>query len=299
MTDRKVREIDLKLISDDVICRAILNEETALQYSEMMEAGVVFPPIDVFEKEDGSYIIGDGRTRFHAAGLALRKTIACFVHPKASFKEILIFAFNANFGVGNEMRFADARHTIMRLIEEGCGRKYIQDQLRYSPTVFFRLYTAAARNIMNKRCYAALAALSKNPKMSMQDAASLYKLKADELAAYLKRNEKKKGKSSANQMQATIHLRAKAFTAFQANILKLCMQRYQSGEMGADDVRTVLTAFDAENGKHRKNLVNWQNRFSKIDGPGPNLDLPYSCEKTKAGYVMKPRITESASLNIR
>ena len=55
--------------------------------------------------------------------------------------------------------------------------------------------------------------------------------------------------------------------------------------------RNLPTAFDAETGKHRKNLVNWQNRFSKVDGPVPSRDFnrrPFTVTKTESGYVMKP-----------
>jgi len=77
-----IKEIDLKLISDEVISRAVLNQETAIEYGCLMEAGTIFPPIEVFEKGDGTYIIGDGRTRYHAANLCNKITINCVVHPE-------------------------------------------------------------------------------------------------------------------------------------------------------------------------------------------------------------------------
>ena len=291
MSVSNIREIDLKLISDEIICRAALNQQKAVEYGILMAAGTIFPPIDVFEKGDGSYIIGDGRTRYHGAGLEMRKTIACNVHPKASPKEILAFAFKANSGGSCQVDFSDARHTIMKLIEWKASRAFIEAEMPYPRDVIRRLYLDAYRNIVNKKCLAALSAMTKNPKMSMEDAARIYDIKIDELVAYSKRGQTKGQKAAATQMLQTIHQRCKAFTAFQANTLKICMQRYQSSEMSADETHRILTAFDEETGKHRKNLINWQNRFAKIDGPfADNVAKgSYPVIKTEAGYVMQPK----------
>jgi surface antigen len=289
-----IKDIDLKLISDEVICRLALNHGKVGEYAVEMigcEGYGNFPPIHVFERGDGSYINGDGRTRYAAAEQAELRTIPCIVHPKTTLKDILIFAFNANYAVGNEMTHADGRQTIMRLIGMGCSRKYIQEHLRYNPRTFGILYRQSAQNILRKKCCDALTSMSDNPKLSTEDAARLHGLEPAELASYIKRDEGKKGKSCANQIHATIHLKGKAFSAFQANILKTVMQRSESGEMSRDDVRKILAAFDDETGKHRKNLANWQNRFDKKDGHISTPPLPYSVSKTKAGLVMKPAVS--------
>jgi len=283
-----IKEIDLKLISDEVISRAVLNQETAIEYGCLMEAGTIFPPIEVFEKGDGTYIIGDGRTRYHAANLCNKITINCVVHPKTSTKEILLFALKCNAASGERSGFADARHTIMMLVELGCSQRYIESEMPFPKELAHRLWLDALQRITQKKCAAAVKSMRNNFNLSTADAARLHDISLDALIKYQKRHDAKVIEKDAKAVVWSIKKRGKSFNSFQAATLKTCMNKYMEGEMDSELVRSILMAFEEESAKTRKNLTNWQNRFSKIDGPMATQARLHSIVKTEVGYVMKP-----------
>lgn len=283
-----IKEIPLEIISDDIICRAVAETDKAMEYGLLMEAGVIFPPIDVYEKGDGTYVIGDGRTRFLGADLAKRKTITCRVHPKAHDRDILISAFLSNCGSGVPMYPADARHTIMRLIQLKTPHKKIIEQFPYPKSITQRYYLEAWRNNIHKRCANALQEQSKNPKLTLEDLARLFEVNLKDLQNYTSKFSDKSRKAHKNHLRTVIRAKYKNITGFTAGTLKSTMQKYQDGEFSAEYTRDILSEFIECAGRLQKNLVNWQNRFAKVDGPRVDNDPAYSVTKEDNGIVITP-----------
>jgi hypothetical protein len=286
MVSENLRDIPLELICDDVICRASLEQDKSLEYALLMEAGVVFPPIVVYEKGDGTYIVGDGRTRLHGADLNKFKSIRCIVKPKASLKDIMFEAFTSNYGTGMPMRPEDAKQTIQRLMELGVSKKMVMDRMPYPKGMTDRYYRDAYKAITRKRCVAAAASMAKNPKLNVEDAAGLFQVPVKELQQYLRTYSDKGRKAQLGRDVVMIRQRYRNLTGFTLRMMKQVMDRYMAGEIPADHVREILAAFGECSGRNQKNLINWQNRFEKVDGPHGSPAPPYSISNGDGAIVI-------------
>ena len=100
--------------------------------------------------------------------------------------------------------------------------------------------------------------------ITLSETAKIHGVKVETLVTYSKRHDPTRGKIEIKRLLGTIKNKGRSFTQFMAQNLKQIIQRYQDGELTKDDINNILTGFDSEIGKHRKNLVNWQNRFIKI-----------------------------------
>lgn len=283
-----IRDIPLELICDDVICRASLEQDKSIEYALLMEAGVVFPPIIVYEKGDGTYIVGDGRTRLHGADLNKFKSIRCIVKAKAPLRDIMFEAFTSNYGCGMPMRPEDAKQTIQRLMELGVSKKTILDRMPYPKTMTDRYYRDAYKAITRKKCVAAAVAMAKNPKLNAEDAAELFQLPIKELQQYLRTYSDKGRKAQLGRDIVLIKQRYRNLTGFTTRTMKQVMDKYMIGEVPAEHVREILASFGECSGRNQKNLINWQNRFEKVDGPHGAPAPAYSISNGSAGIVVVP-----------
>lgn len=281
-------DIQIDLIRDDVICRVKLEQLLVMEYGCLMLEGVTFPRIKVVENTDGSYTVQDGRTRLAAYCEAGRKMIPCIVYPKMPPGDILVAAFRDNYGIGQKMSFDDARYTISQLIEMGKTKKYITENLPYPKAQSSKLYEEAFRNTVARKCAKATDAMASNPKLSTADAAGHFGVSTEQLTAYISKSAQRNKKYAPNHIKASIALKYKGVVMFQASTLKTLMDRLMSGEVSKEYANGILAEFDDRATSLRKNLLNWENRFAKIDAPVQSNPMPYTVTQTDAGYVMKP-----------
>jgi hypothetical protein len=282
------RDVPIEIIQDNVICRASLNQDDAYEWAILMEQGVEFPRIKVIKNDDGTYTVRDGRTRLLAYGLAKIKMIPVTVYPKASTKDILFAAIRDNYGQGNGMSFADVQKDIIQFIEMGVSHKSIVENLPYPKTQIHRMYAHAYSAFTRRKCIKAMESMRVNTKMSMEEAARLFSVTIKDMQNFQKGITKRGSKYSSNNIKGTIQQKFKSIIMFSASTLRQVMERYQNGEVGITYVNEILGQLNQQSGNLRKNLVNWENRFSKIDERPASQHESFSTTKIATGYIMKP-----------
>jgi hypothetical protein len=90
--------------------RAEIDTATVSEYAEAMQAGVSFPPVDVFH--DGKhYWLAEGFHRWHGARKAGRAEILCVVHP-GTVEDARWFALGANKTHGLRRKREDVQRAV-------------------------------------------------------------------------------------------------------------------------------------------------------------------------------------------
>lgn len=131
--------LNLDLITADAgtQSRAAISEAVICDYKERMEAGDVFPPLDVFCADGRQFFLVDGFHRYLAAHRIGVKQLHCAVH-KGSERDALWFALGANKAHGTRPSPADKKYAIERALAKfpdktqaeiaahvGCSQGYV------------------------------------------------------------------------------------------------------------------------------------------------------------------------------
>lgn len=98
--------------------RKKLDRAVIADYQEALEAGAIFPPVDVFaEKGSQRYILADGFHRIHATVDADIETIEVNVH-EGGLHDALVYALGANEGHGLRRTSSDKRNAVMLALKD-------------------------------------------------------------------------------------------------------------------------------------------------------------------------------------
>jgi hypothetical protein len=97
--------------------REAISETTVREYADYFDAGMIFPPIDVFF--DGTtYWLADGFHRYHAAKRVERLALTATVHLGTK-RDAVLFSVAANVGHGLQRTNADKRKAASTLLQDG------------------------------------------------------------------------------------------------------------------------------------------------------------------------------------
>jgi len=124
--------------SKDTQPRELVDIIVARDYRAAMEAGSIFPPVDVFF--DGEkYYLADGFHRVFAARQEPpKKTIQAVVH-KGTMRDAILFAVGSNVTHGRPRTNADKRHAVLMLFEDPIWRKWSDRRIAAACKVSFHL----------------------------------------------------------------------------------------------------------------------------------------------------------------
>ena len=124
-----MKKLNLALIriDGDTQAREALSQEKVAEYSELMQDGAVFPPIEVFF--DGSeYWLADGFHRYFATQKNGTVSIEANIH-NGTLDDAQLYAFGANKGRGLEMSPKDIRSVVMRMLRHPIWGKWTNAEI--------------------------------------------------------------------------------------------------------------------------------------------------------------------------
>lgn len=101
---------------DELQVRVDLDVERVARYTDEMREGALFPPIVLFEVEEGRSLVADGWHRIAAAKLAGLERIAGYAR-QGSLIEGLAFATAVNASEGLRLKQSDKRKAIFKLLD--------------------------------------------------------------------------------------------------------------------------------------------------------------------------------------
>jgi hypothetical protein len=104
------------MLEESTSVRASIDTTVVGNYRRAMEAGDDFPPVALFESEEGFYI-GDGFLRILAAGLAGHSEVLAHVYEGGP-RDALLHACGANAEHGKPMTSEDKRLVVTRVLED-------------------------------------------------------------------------------------------------------------------------------------------------------------------------------------
>lgn len=120
---RRVVQMDLIEKNDEFQVRERMNWDWVDELEGVIAAGGELPPIDVFEKADGCYLLVDGWHRFEAHRHLKRESIAATVHV-GSERDALKFALGSNVTHGLKLSRADKRKVVERVLKDDEWSKF-------------------------------------------------------------------------------------------------------------------------------------------------------------------------------
>jgi hypothetical protein len=158
------KEIDISAIRTDggTQMRAELSKDVYLDYRDKMNAGVEFPPVDVFF--DGStYWLADGFHRFHGAREAECKAIKA-TEPDGTVRDAILFAVGANQGHGLRRSNQDKRNAVTTLLNDETWVKWSDNKIADQAGVS-DMMVAGIRSQLQESCTSPAAKTKDEPKI--------------------------------------------------------------------------------------------------------------------------------------
>lgn len=105
------------IIDPNLQQRVKLNQDTIYNYSIALSEGEIFPPITIWECDDGKIYLVDGFHRVEAAKLAKMDELP-YSSKSGSYREAMLFTISVNADHGLQRNNADKRKAVMTLLQD-------------------------------------------------------------------------------------------------------------------------------------------------------------------------------------
>ena len=158
------------------------------------------------------------------------------------------------------------------------------------PTALQKYLTTARETFKKRTVMKAIAMLTDNPKMTVEDAARYCGCPAERVQQALR----KKGQKKANLPKLMNAMTAKKFThlsGYQGKTMQDLLAAYRCGEATGDEVSEVVAYFQTRCEGLMARLREWQGRvYSEIAPAQQDTQAPrYETVETQHAIVMRPR----------
>ena len=234
-----VKIADLK---DEFNSRVEVDEDRMLQFAILMEDGVAFPPIRVWQSRN---LVVDGRTRIAACKYLGREEIAVDYKEYGTLADALIDAYQENLSQGPKPPSeADTRHTIRVLFREGMSRTDITANLSHQSIVapkYLRQFVDAVASEEHARLVNLATADVANGHMSAKDAAEKHGVPVDDVKALLtKRRREAKSEGAFTKLRNQISTGMTNFSHQLGHYRRRVDELLEMGEITVDEARSLL-----------------------------------------------------------
>ena len=257
----KIIKVKLSDLKKEFYVREKLKEDHWFLMAELMDAGVKFPPIEIFE----DYRVQEGRHRIRAAEYLNLETIDAVIVPDKGELESVSDALEANFGGSLPPAREDIIHTLTYLIEKSIPRdKIIHQFSKFIPNQLINiLYGKAASNISNKRVYAAIGLIT-NDGLDIHEAAKKVGLKS--IAQIKNEIERRHGKGQPKipNFKAIFASKFATFNNSNGHLITKLRQAYKEATISEETVADTLKTIGDLISNTTKIYEDWQSRFAKM-----------------------------------
>lgn len=267
---KTIYTVQLDSIKNLFDVRTKLDEDRILQLAGAYESGVPLPPAKIvrLDTEEESYAWVDGRHRGAARAFLNKKDIDCVICDKCNDQaELYTEALSSNWGGAKPPTRQDLEHTVVRLLEIGCSIKDIRDRLQFLPRGSLNSYISAAQNVLFKRrIRPAIDAIALGK--SIEDVATTYKLKPDQIRNAITGRKKKYITSHDKQVEADMK-------AYITNVLKSAntgiakkldnlLRDVDEGRLSSATVGIIIHAWREHCRKTMVRIEDWHARLNAI-----------------------------------
>ena len=263
---KNIQTVPIDSIEEKFFVRTKLDEDRVLQFADLYQAGQEMPPIHRSKNGDnGSFILVYGRHRKAALELLDIKEVECEIITSAPLGELIIKAFNENYGGPMPPTKDDIEHTIQLLVDQGVSQNKIIESMPF-PASLGRKFL---KSIKDKRAKAelrrALFAVS-DGNHTANEAAEKFGVPLDKLKEELGGGRKRR-KSNTEVMLRGATFQFKSASQKNAHLLKNTIDNFEDGEITEDQARAVFERVGNCIKQMRKAFDGWQKRFDvKISG---------------------------------
>ena len=247
--------VPIETIKVNLFVRTGLNENHAYFLAELMENGIKLPPIKV--TRDG--VIIDGRHRYEAHGLNLKKEIEVEYVDVENEIELISQAYKANMGGSLPPSPQDTEHTIMLLLERGENRKHIAELLGLPLGMARRFVGEVQSKMARTKLLRAVSAVTDGG-LTVAKAAEQYGVDPEKLREVLS-GRRRKHKQGIADMQRQLTSTYKSLAAKNSSTLRRILEKFEDGDVTEKQMRDIFGHYKALQHKADCVIADWEKRF--------------------------------------
>lgn len=234
----KARSVPVGQLKVTFNVRKHLDEDRVIQFAQLMEAGVEFPPIEATVDNE----VVDGRTRLEAYKLVGKDQIMVKIVPNRNPVDMIGHAIAANLGGAKPPSQVDLRYGIEQMLLEGASETKIKDLIPLPGEVVRRYITDARSTIRKRRIEKAIDSMV-NENKSLLDAASDNSLTLKELKGALETKAKKRS-AKFSDVHAITGALGTQFAALSRKVTAQAKKSFHEWEDGVSNDGTILTVLE-------------------------------------------------------
>lgn len=252
-------KVKLSDITVGFFVRTQLNQDRALHFGELIEAGVALPPIIVDKNNEAV----DGRHRIEAYQLMNVEFVEVERYEYVDEAEKIEHAVSANQGGALPPSQKDIKHVVKHLINKRIPQNRFPQILGLPPSICKKLIDSVRKEEKGVSLNKAVKAVVDDD-LSPQKAADVYQVPLQDLKLRLG-GKKKKGSTVGEFM--------KEFEAFNRSAgqkmnsqLKKFAELVEDGHANSDDIKKLMTRARGKCNNWLRILDDWEKRLNQSNG---------------------------------
>jgi hypothetical protein len=261
MAELARRTIRLDEITVKSYVRSAPSEERVLLFMDLLTSDESdrVPPMTI--RPNGELI--DGRHRLMAYQRLQVETVEVAVDPSIRDDcDLTMAAIRANVGGSKELSFADIRKSIIDLLAKGFSQSRIRKGLPY-PKDMARRFLADAQTQWRRARLSAAVISVKNKTMTTEVAAAAYKIEADDITCFIRRETKGDELQLSNMGSAkgAITVKYYGFSKRMTLFYKRLAQKYEEGVVTEAQLLEIVAHSEHQARVHLGHIQDWVGRF--------------------------------------
>ncbi len=232
----------------NLFVRQALNSDRILDFAQLLENGVVLPPIKITE----DYVVIDGRHRIEAHDFLSHAEIEAEV-------ALIAMAYKANVGGALPPSTSDTEHTVMLLLQHGVAKARIGEILGLPKGLARRYVGEIQSKSARAQMQRAVAAVTDGG-LTVAKAAEQYDVEPEKLKETMS-GRRRKTKNGVEQIQRGLTSTYRSLGLRNTALFKGLLEKCEDGDVTPQQVRAIAAHLKDLQRRHARLLADWERRF--------------------------------------
>lgn len=255
------KTVSISNLKTNLFVRQALNEDHVQYMGELIESGVVLPPIKITRDN----VVVDGRHRIAAHELNDKTMIEAEIVDVADESDLIASAYKSNVGGSLPPTRQDTEHTILLMIERDVSVKRIGEMLGLLPGMARKYVKEVQSKAARQRLMDAARAVTEGG-LTVAQSAEKYGVDPEKLKDFLS-GKRRSNKFGVAEVQRALTTRYRSLGQKNAALIKRLLEKREDGDMSDRQVRQVLAHIEQLQKKSARSIADWVSRFNaKVNG---------------------------------
>lgn len=255
------KKVPLQEVTVSFFVRQNLNHDRVLQFAELMESGVVFPPLII----DESGNIVDGRHRYEAMSLLGWTECACNVHSFDDEIEKISLAVESNMGGALPPSSADFLHVVKYLLDRRVPQNRFPDILKLPPSICKKMIDSVRKKERDVRMNKAIRAVTED-EITIPRAAETYGVNVADLKKRMGGGKGKKKAGSFSEFSESFESFNRSTGQKMQAFLKRLKEHVSDGDISHADAKKIISRVKTNARNWSRYISDYENRIDQDNG---------------------------------